>query len=367
LINLQKYYQKNKNTLKVKGDKIKVGFTVGDMNGIGPEVLLKSLSDYMLLELITPVIYGPINNLVFTANHFDLDMSFNKIKNAGSSDPEKVNVINEFNVVPEISFGELDKEMGELAFSSIEKAVIDLNKNQIDVLVTAPINKEAIHSEKFNFMGHTDYIDSKVEGEAVMMMVSEGLRVALLTEHMPISKVSESITRELVDRKIKALNHTLKRDFQIERPKIAVLSIDPHGGDNGVIGSDDKKILNPAIKDLYESGILVFGPYASDSFFGSSEFKKFDLVVASFHDQGLIPFKTLSFGKGVNYTSGLSKIRTSPDHGTAFGISGKNTAMKGSFLSSIFLAIDLFKNRKTYDKLIENSLVSKKQLKSNEK
>ena len=231
-----------------------------------------------------------------------------------------------------------------------------MKDGKIDVLVTPPINKEAIHSNEFNFMGHTDYIDSQINGSSTMMMVSNDLRVALLTEHIPISKVTDSITSDYVKNKVNSLNETLMRDFQIERPKIAVLSIDPHAGDGGVIAQNDKKIMVPAIKKAYDSGILVYGPFSADSFFGSNEYKKYDLVIASYHDQGLIPFKTLSFGMGVNYTSGLDKIRTSPDHGTAYSIAGKGIASRDSFLCSIYLAIDIYRRRKIYDEFSKNKL-----------
>ena len=353
--------------MKDKLPKIKIGFTVGDMNGVGPEVLLQALSEPKILELFTPVIYGPLQNLAYTAEHFGLESLFNSINDADTAADNKLNLIDDYNCVPKISFDKLDKKMGEVAFLSIEKGVEDLKKNKIHALVTAPINKEAIHSDKFNFMGHTDYIDSQIEGNAIMMMVSESLKVALLTEHIPISKVSNQITKELVCKKIIGLNETLKKDFLIDCPKIALLAIDPHAGDNGVIGCDDKNILIPALKTLNASGILVSGPYAADSFFGSSEFKKFDLVVASYHDQGLIPFKTLSFGMGVNYTSGLNRIRTSPDHGTAYGIAGKGVALKDSFLSSIFLAIDLYKSRNTFSELQKQNLFKEPAFKSNDK
>ena len=257
---------------------------------------------------------------------------------------------------PEISFGTLNKEVGHAAFESIKMGVKDLKEGKIDVLVTPPINKEAIHSDDFPFMGHTDYIDSEINGSSTMMMVSNDLRIALLTEHIPVAKVTELITPELVENKVNALNETLMRDFQIERPKIAILSIDPHVGDGGVIAENDKKLIVPAIKKVQDSGVLVYGPFSADSFFGSAEYKKYDLIIAAYHDQGLIPFKTLSFGMGVNYTSGLDKIRTSPDHGTAYSIAGKGVASTESFLCSIYLAIDVYKRRKIYDEFSKNKL-----------
>ena len=342
--------------MKDKKNNIKVGFTTGDMNGVGPEILLSSLENNELLSLCTPVIYGSLKNLSYTLNHLGFDISFNKISSADKSKEGKINVVDNFKNPPEISFGALNKEVGHAAFESIKEGVKDLKEGKIDVLVTPPINKEAIHSDDFPFMGHTDYIDSEINGSSTMMMVSNDLRIALLTEHIPVAKVTESITPELVENKVNALNETLMRDFQIERPKIAILSIDPHVGDGGVIAENDKNLIVPAIKKVQDSGVLVYGPFSADSFFGSSEYKKYDLIIAAYHDQGLIPFKTLSFGMGVNYTSGLDKIRTSPDHGTAYSIAGKGVASTESFLCSIYLAIDVYRRRKIYDEFSKNKL-----------
>ena len=342
--------------MKDQENNIKVGFTTGDMNGVGPEILLSSLQNNELLSLCTPVIYGSLKNLSYTLNHLGFDISFNKISSADKSEEGKINVVDNFKNLPEISFGALNKEVGHAAFESIKKGVKDLKDGKIDVLVTPPINKEAIHSDDFPFMGHTDYIDSEINGSSTMMMVSNDLRIALLTEHIPVAKVTDLITPELVENKVNALNETLMRDFQIERPKIAILSIDPHAGDGGVIAENDKKLIVPAIKKVQDSGVLVYGPFSADSFFGSAEYKKYDLIIAAYHDQGLIPFKTLSFGMGVNYTSGLDKIRTSPDHGTAYSIAGKGVASTESFLCSIYLAIDVYRRRKIYDEFSKNKL-----------
>ena len=233
---------------------------------------------------------------------------------------------------------------------SIQSSVSDLNLDKIDVLVTPPINKEAIHSDEFRFMGHTDYIDSIIGGSSTMMMVSKELRVALLSEHIPLSKVLENLSHEKIELKLNNLNRTLITDFNIEEPKIALLSIDPHAGDNGVISNSDNEILKPVIERLINSGVSVNGPFPSDSFFGTQQYRNFDLVVACYHDQGLIPFKTLTFNTGVNYTSGLDKIRTSPDHGTAYGIAGKGIANEESFLSAIYLAVEVYNNRLNYNK-----------------
>ena len=342
--------------MKDQKNNIKVGFTTGDMNGVGPEILLRSLENNELLSLCTPVIYGSARSLSYTLNHLGFDISFNKISSADKSEEGKINVVDNFKNPPEISFGVLNKEVGHAAFESIKMGVKDLKEGKIDVLVTPPINKEAIHSDDFPFMGHTDYIDSEINGSSTMMMVSNDLRIALLTEHIPVATVTDLITPELVENKVNSLNETLMRDFQIERPKIAILSIDPHVGDGGVIAENDKKLIVPAIKKVQDSGVLVYGPFSADSFFGSAEYKKYDLIIAAYHDQGLIPFKTLSFGMGVNYTSGLDKIRTSPDHGTAYSIAGKGVASTDSFLCSIYLAIDVYRRRKIYDEFSKNKL-----------
>jgi len=340
--------------LEDQKNSIKVGFTTGDMNGIGPEILLKSFQNNGLLSICTPVIYGPLKNLNHTLTHLGFDISFNKISSAEQAKEGIVNVVDSFKNPPEISFGSLNKKMGAAAYESIRIGVKDLKDSKIDVLVTLPICKEAIHSKEFQFMGHTDYLNSEINGSSTMMMVSNDLRVALLTEHIPVSEVTDSITADLVINKVQALNETLMKDFQIERPKTAILSIDPHSGDGGVIAENDKKIIAPAIKKLQSSGVLTYGPFSADSFFGSEEYKKYDLIIASYHDQGLIPFKTLSFGTGVNYTSGLERIRTSPDHGTAYSIAGKGVASKDSFLCSIYLAIDIYRRRKIYNEFSRN-------------
>ena len=343
--------------MKEQNPIIKVGFTSGDMNGVGAEILLTSLADKKLMDLFIPIIYAPEKNLNYISNHLELsNLPFHKISKPNEAKAHKINIIDNFSQFADISFGKLDKEMGETAFHSIKHSVEDLKNKKIDVLITAPINKQAIHSDKFNFMGHTDYLDSQIEGSAIMMMVSEELKIALLTEHIPISSVTEKITKELIQDKTLNIHQTLIRDFQIEKPKIAILSIDPHSGDGGVISNNDKNITIPTIKEMQKSGILVYGPFSSDSFFGSLEYKKYDITIASYHDQGLIPFKTLSFGMGVNYTSGLDRIRTSPDHGTAYDIAGKGLASKDSFLSSVFQALDIFKMRKTYDEYSKDKL-----------
>ena len=257
-------------------------------------------------------------------------------------------------------FGDPSIESGKLSYLSLEASATSLAENKIDVLVTAPINKNNIQNENFEFPGHTDYLAKKFEGKSLMFMVSEGLKVGLVTDHIPIKQVHSNITKDKVKEKFSLIKESLIKDFGVQRPKIAVLSIDPHVGDGGTIGDDDEKILKPALKEISETESFVFGPFSSDSFFGSGLYKKYDAVLAIYHDQGLIPFKTLSFGEGVNYTAGLTKIRTSPDHGTGYDIAGKGLADNTSFKRAIFSAIEILNLRKLNEVLNKNPLSVKK-------
>ena len=244
---------------------------------------------------------------------------------------------------------------------SLNQATQSLKNEKIDVLITAPINKETIQSDEFNFSGHTEFLEHNLEGESLMILMNDFLRIGLITGHIPISKIADTITPELIERKVKILNQSLKKDFNINKPKIAVLGLNPHSGDNGVIGKEENDLIKPTIKSINENGILVFGPYAADGFFGSETYKQFDGVLAMYHDQGLAPFKALTFGNGVNFTAGLSHVRTSPDHGTAFDISGKGVANSDSFKEAVFTGIKIFKNRKEHKELTQNVLKLKKQ------
>jgi 4-hydroxythreonine-4-phosphate dehydrogenase len=256
----------------------------------------------------------------------------------------------------DINFGEENKIIGSYAVKSLEAAVKSLKNNDIDVLVTAPINKQNIQSDKFKFPGHTNYIAEQLNGKSLMFMVSDHLKVGLLTDHVPVESVGKAITKDLIIEKIELMYQSLIADFQIRKPKIAVLGINPHAGDGGVIGKEDDDILKPTLSQLREQDKLVYGPYAADTFFGTGNYKNFDAVLAAYHDQGLVPFKTIAFGEGVNYTAGLSKIRTSPDHGTGYDIAGKNMADASSFKQAIFTALKIFNNRNTYQKLTKNPL-----------
>ncbi|MBB3123112.1 4-hydroxythreonine-4-phosphate dehydrogenase [Mesoflavibacter sabulilitoris] len=346
-----------------KEENIKVGISIGDLNGIGSEIVLKIFEDARMLDFCTPVIFASIKTMSFVKKHYKIDINLNGINHINQAVIGKVNVLNCWKENVNISFGKEDKTIGEYAIKSLQKATKALKSDEIDVLVTAPINKSSIQSDTFKFPGHTDYLNQELEGNSLMFMVNGGLRVGLLTDHVPVKDVSKHITTKLIEDKINTVHDSLIKDFKINKPKIAVLGINPHTGDNGVIGNEDDKILRPALKKIKEKGKLVFGPYAADSFFGSNNYQNFDAIIASYHDQGLIPFKTLSFGQGVNYTAGLNKVRTSPDHGTAFEIAGKGQADIGSFKEAIFTAIKIFNNRNEYAEISKNPLLfSKKKI-----
>ena len=329
-----------------KRRKIVVGISVGDTNGIGIEVILKTFEDKRMLDFCTPVIFGSTKMLSFHKKQLNSETYINGIMSINQAVDGKINLLNIWREEIPINLGTPTKISGEYALKSLEAAVNHLKKNKIDVLVTAPINKQNIQSDSFDFPGHTEFLENQLEGESLMILISEELRVGLITGHIPVSKISKNITPELIKKKVSIMNKALVEDFGIMKPKIAILGLNPHCGDNGVIGKEDDEIIRPTIAEIRESGELVFGPYAADGFFGSSTYKQFDGILAMYHDQGLAPFKALSFGNGVNYTAGLSKIRTSPDHGTAYEIAGKNAADPSSFKEALFSAIDIFKKRK---------------------
>lgn len=339
-----------------KEEQIKVGISIGDLNGIGSEIILKTFEDSRMLEFCTPIIFASIKTMSFYKNHFDSGINFHGINDLSQVIEGKVNVLNVWKENVDIAFGVEDMKAGEYAIKSLEKATGALKNDEIDVLVTAPINKLTVQSDQFKFPGHTNYLAKELGGNSLMFMVTEKLKVGLLTDHVPVKDVPSHINLKLIEEKVQTVYESLVKDFRVNRPKIAVLGINPHAGDNGVIGEEDENIVKPALLKLREKGKLVYGPYSADSFFGSKNYLNFDAIIASYHDQGLIPFKTITFGEGVNYTAGLSKIRTSPDHGTAFEIAGKGTADETSFKSAVFTAIQIFKNRKEYKRLSKNPL-----------
>jgi 4-hydroxythreonine-4-phosphate dehydrogenase len=339
-----------------KSEKIKLGISIGDFNGIGIEIILKTFLDKRMLDFCTPIIFGSTKLITSYKKNTNLNVQFNGVKNADKAIQGKINIVNLWKEDLEVELGKPTKESGKYAFLSLEAATNALVNNEIDVLVTAPINKDNIQSEEFKFPGHTEYLESKLEGESLMILMTNSLRIGLITGHIPISKVSETISPSLIKRKVAILYSTLVQDFAIPKPKIAILGLNPHCGDHGVIGLEDDEIIKPTILEIQEEGQLVYGPYAADSFFGSENYKNFDAILAMYHDQGLAPFKTLSFGEGVNYTAGLNKVRTSPDHGTAYELAGKDKANINSFKEAVFSAIQIFRTREEYKSLTENTL-----------
>ncbi len=337
-----------------------VGISIGDINGIGPEIVLKTFEDSRMLEFCTPVIFAHTKMLSFLKRHFKLKLKLQGISNAEKVIPGKINVVNTWRNNPKIEFGMEHKAAGAFAIKSLRAATNALKAEQVDVLVTAPIHKNNIQAEDFNFPGHTDFLEEELGGNALMFMVSESIKVGLFTDHVPLKDISSRITPELIKRKIKTIKESLQQDFKISVPKIAVMGINPHTGDDGVIGKEDDEVIRPTLTEINQKGQYVFGPYAADSFFGTKNYKNFDAIIAAYHDQGLIPFKTLSFGEGVNFTAGLNYIRTSPDHGTGFDIAGKNQANPSSFIKAIHEAIKIYKNREEYKELTENPLNTKK-------
>jgi len=342
-----------------KAENIIVGISIGDLNGVGPEVVLKTFEDNRMLELCTPVIFANVKIISFLKKNLNLDSSLHGIDNLEQIVLGKINVLNVWKEGVNLEFGKSDDVVGKYAIKSFQAATKALKDSFIDVLVTAPINKYNIQSDDFKFPGHTDYLDKELSGNALMLMVNDQLRVGLLTDHIPVNEVSKHMTEELLMKKVETIIKTLQQDFGISKPKIALLGLNPHSGDNGVIGDEEEKIIKPAIKKMFDSGKMVFGPYASDSFFGSLQYEKYDAILAMYHDQGLIPFKTLSFGNGVNYTAGLNRVRTSPDHGTAFEIAGKGIAKHDSFKEAVYLALDIYNKRNEYQDLTKKPLKMK--------
>lgn len=328
--------------------KIKIGITQGDINGIGYEVILKTLEDNRILELCVPIIYGSPKVAAYHRKALELNQNLNLINSAADASDKHVNIINCNSDEVKVELSQCTQIAGEAAFQAIEKATADLKSGAIDAIVTAPINKKNIQSAQFTFPGHTEYFEQTFgkKGDALMLLVSDRLRVAVATGHVPVSKIAQTLTKELILNKIKILNNTLKKDFNIERPRIAVLGLNPHSGDQGVIGNEEQEIIKPAVTEALENEIICVGPLPADGFFGSDDFTKYDAILAMYHDQGLIPFKLLSMDSGVNFTAGLSVVRTSPDHGTAYDIAGKNIASENSFRQALYTAIEIVRNRK---------------------
>ena len=339
-------------------DLLRVGITIGDVNGIGPEIIIKALKDNRVLTDFTPVIYASSKVISFYKRILNVqDFNYNSCKTADEVQSKKINLVNVWNDEFEIKPGESNDLGGKFAFKSLEAATNDIASGKIDVLVTAPISKDNIQKAGFQFPGHTEYLaDLSGVKDALMILVSPFLRVALVTTHLPLKDISSTLNKQLILNKIKQFENSLKKDFNIQRPRIAVFGLNPHAGENGKIGSEEQEFILPAISAAKNENILAYGPFAADGFFGSEVKNQFDGILAMYHDQGLAAFKALAFDDGVNFTGDLPIVRTSPDHGTAFDIAGKNSASEQSFRSAIYLAIDIFKNRRFLKEISANAL-----------
>lgn len=339
-------------------DIIKVGISHGDINGISYEVIMKTLQDSRILDMCIPIIYGSPKIAAYHRKALNItNLSLNHIRSAKEAGPKRAHVLNCIDDSLRVELGKSTADAGEASYSALNRAVTDLRDGFIDVLVTAPINKDNIQREKFKFPGHTEFLGERLNSpDFLMLMVSETMKVGVVTTHLPLSKVAENITKEAVLAKIRIIAHTLFKDFAITKPRIAVFGLNPHAGDNGLLGKEEIEIIQPAIEQARDEGILALGPYPADGFFGSQDYRKFDAILAMYHDQGLIPFKLASFDRGVNYTAGLPFVRTSPAHGTAYSIAGEGKASPDSFRQALYLAIDIFRNRKIYEEISKNPL-----------
>ena len=338
--------------------KIRVAITHGDTNGVGYEVILKAFADPAMFEICTPIVYGSPKIAAYHRKALDIETNFSIINTPEEARDGRLNMLACFNDEVKVELGQPSKEAGHAALVALDRAMEDYGKGLYDVLVTAPINKATIQSPGFQFPGHTEYIEARAgKGQkALMILMNENLRVALVTTHLPIKDVPKAITKEGIVEKATIFHQSLKRDFRISSPRIAVLALNPHAGDDGVLGSEEKDVIKPAIEELSEKGIQAFGPYPADGFFGAGTYNYFDGVLAMYHDQGLAPFKSIAIADGVNYTAGLPIIRTSPDHGTAFDIAGQGKADENSMRQAIYTAIDVFRNRQNYDEPLQNPL-----------
>ena len=338
-------------------NKFKIGITQGDTNGIGWEIILKALADPRMTELFTPVVYGSPKAAAYYRNTVaEIEaFSFNPVASAAEARRGKANLV-ACGETADIAPGKPTPEAGRAAVEALCAAMRDLKAGHLDALVTAPFDKETVQADDFRYTGHTEYLAAELEGEAMMILCSDVLRVGLVTKHIPVSEIARNITKERIVRDLGTLRRALIEDFGIVEPRIAVMALNPHAGDGGLLGREEQEVIIPAIKELSDNGIRAFGPYAADGFFGHESYTAFDGVLAMYHDQGLAPFKCLDLGNGVNFTAGLPIVRTSPDHGTAYDIAGKNMADENSFRNAIYLALDVFRNRIEYDEPFNNPL-----------
>ncbi len=339
-------------------NKIRIGITQGDINGVGYEVILKTFADPMMLELCTPIVYGSPKVAAYHRKSMDLQANFSIINSASEAADNKLSIVSCKDEEVKVELSKPTAEAGKAALEALEKALQEYREGLVDVLVTAPINKHTIQSDTFHFPGHTEYIEERVgEGKKALMILMKGdFRVALVTTHIPVKDIASSITKELVKEKLSIFHHSLKQDFNIDNPRIAVLALNPHAGDGGLIGSEEQEIIIPAIQEMVAAGVQCFGPYPADGFMGSGGFTRFDGILAMYHDQGLAPFKALAMDDGVNYTAGLPIVRTSPAHGTAYDIAGQGIASEESFRQAVYVAIDVFRNRQVYKEIHANPL-----------
>ena len=342
-------------------NRLKIGISQGDINGVGWEVILKILSDNRITELCTPVVYGSSEAAAYYARTLkDYEpVNFTVVDGAQSAQYGRCNLVECCDANLSITPGKPSKVGGAAAAAALNRAVADLKAGRIDALVTAPIDKEMIQSDTFNYTGHTEFLAAELDGKPLMIMASEIMRVGLATIHVPVSKVAEHLSKELIVERIKQMNASMIQDYGVVKPRVAVLALNPHAGDGGLLGSEEADIIKPAIVEAYEQDILAFGPFAADGFFASGQFKRYDAILAMYHDQGLTPFKALAFEEGVNYTAGLPIVRTSPDHGTAYEMAGRDLADPRSMMSAIYTAIDIYRRREEYDDLVENRMTIK--------
>ncbi len=340
--------------------KIKVGISIGDLNGIGLETIIKTFKDNRVMDFCTPIIFGSSKVAAIHRKTLEMqDFNFNIINDIKEAHPKKANLLNIWKQEVEIKFGEATTTSGEHAFDSLKQATQALKDKQIDVLVTAPINKASIQEKVSGFIGHTKFLQGNFDGESLMIMISEAMKIAFVTGHVPLTEVKKAITPENILAKTEKLNNSLIQDFGIRKPKIAILGLNPHAGEEGMLGSEENDIISPAIKKMKENGVMAFGPYPADSFFIPKNLNSFDGILSMYHDQGLTAFKTLSFSEGINYTAGLNIVRTSPVHGTAYEIAGKEVADETSFREALFLACQIHKKRSEFKELNDNPLAFK--------
>jgi 4-hydroxythreonine-4-phosphate dehydrogenase len=341
-------------------NKIRLGISIGDLNGIGLETIIKTFKDNRMMDFCTPIVFGSTKAASIHRKAIEMqDFSFNIINNIKDVNPKRANLLNILSDDFEINFGEASVKSGELSFDSLKKSSDALKNKEIDVLVTAPINKGSIQEKVSSFIGHTEFLQGNFEGDSLMIMISEKMKIAFVTGHVPLTEIKKSITTENIILKTKKLNNSLIEDFGIRMPKIAVLGLNPHAGENGLLGEEENQYIIPAVKKLKEKGVMAFGPYPADSFFTSKNLENFDGILSMYHDQGLTAFKTLSFSNGVNFTAGLNIIRTSPVHGTAYDIAGEGVADEKSFREAVFMACDIYKKRNEFKVLNKNPLAFK--------